>query len=533
MSSWSILPADGPLEGVLFTSRTGALTRADVVQRARARTAEWQERAGSNASESPIAAGAAALLTDVLAAWPSGQRLVLEPGGGRVPFTGASRGGARASTPFGVHPEQVVVELFTSGTTGRPERYEKTAAQLLGEARVLGPLLDLGPECVVLSTVPLHHLYGLLFGLLAPLQAGARMVDDVAAEPARFHPHRVAAAVDEFGVTHLVTIPAHIRSLVDAAVPLPGLRAVVSSAAFLPRAWAAQLEELCGARVLDVLGSTETGGIAIRRTATDSSYQPLPGVSVRIGADEHLEVTSPYCGGEGTLRTGDRARWAPGGRFEHLGRDDGVVKVGGRRFSLQELEAKALEIPGVSDALAFSKPTDSARGSEVWLVVASAVLDRAGLHGELAARVDPLLIPRRLRVLGRLPRDERGKLPRSVIQRYVSLPGFDLVDLSLTPFRLELSVRKDSPRFAGHFPGAPVLPAVAQLLDLVAPEVERLSGACVQAARRLKWQAPVLPGQLVVLTIEAASPVDYRFRLATPDDAALATGLLSVAADAP
>src|SRR5690606_6327763 len=147
----------------------------------------------------------------------------------------------------------------------------------------------------------------------------------------------------------------------------------------------AQLEELCGARVLDVLGSTETGGIAIRRTATDSSYQPLPGVSVRIGADEHLEVTSPYCGGEGTLRTGDRARWAPGGRFEHLGRDDGVVKVGGRRFSLQELEAKALEIPGVSDALAFSKPTDSARGSEVWLVVASAVLDRAGLHGELAA----------------------------------------------------------------------------------------------------------------------------------------------------
>jgi acyl-CoA synthetase (AMP-forming)/AMP-acid ligase II len=539
MSSWSILPVGDSPETIVLTSRTGVLTRAEVERLARQKWVELGE------SPSPQPSGGdqnepsetAAFLADVLATWSSGHRLVLEATGRQIARNPLVRTDVSPPSGFLVDPEQPVVDLYTSGTSGLPERYEKTAGQLLGEARVLGPLLELGPRDVVLSTVPLHHLYGLLFGLLVPLQAGARIVDDEAANPARFHPHRVAAAVREFGVTHLITVPAHIRTLLDAAVPLEKLRKIVSSAAPLPAAWARELEELSGARVIDVLGSTETGGIALRQTAHDRSYRPLPGVVVRVGMDERLEVTSPFCDCADAVQTGDRARLLADGTFEHLGREDGVVKVGGRRFSLQELEAKALEIPGVSDVVAFSKQTVSARGAEVWLAVASSVLDRRQVRAELGQRVDPLLVPRRVRVLRRLPRDARGKLPRAVLQHYLSLPGFEFLDVSWSPFRLEVRVVESSARFVGHFPDAPILPGIAQLLDLIVPEVERLAGLRVSSARRLKWHAPILPGQVVVLTIEPISAAlapesspafeaTYRFRLAAPDGVDFATGIL-------
>lgn len=529
MSTWSIFPEAGPPH-VLFSTPHGPVTRADIEQQARQRSSELDGEVPEGLS--PQAYDPPALLADLLAIWARRFAVVLEPGGRRIRRDPTTRLGSRPFSGLGLRldADQRLLELYTSGTTGKPECHTKTARQLLGEASILGPLLGLGPNSVVLSTVPLHHLYGLLFGLLAPLGAGARIVSDRAADPGQFHPHRLALAVREHGVTHLVTIPAHIRSLLDAEVPLIGLREVVSSAAALPSEWAKGLEELSGARVLDVLGSTESGGIAYRRSACEAGYRPLPGVTVRASADGHLEVHSPFLFEAAALTTGDRVSLAPDGTFLHLGRDDGVVKVGGKRVSLWDLEASALRIPGVSDAFAFARPTASTRGTEIWLVVAAEGLERRTLRAELGHRVDPLLVPRRVCVLPRLPRDARGKLPRALLERYVLLPGFDLLGVTLSPFRLELRLRDDSKRLQGHFPTEKVLPAVAQLLDLVVPEVERMAGAPVVEARRLKWQAPVLPGDAIVLTIEALGQdrESYRFRFVDKDGDVVSSGLLRV-----
>ena len=534
MSTWSILPEASHPESVLFSSSRGPVTRADVFSVARERLRELEM-----AELEPLVAHAhdpPSLLADLLAAWAQRCVVVLEPSGRRLRRDSSGQpplvAGREGDLDLALYGEQILLELYTSGTTGRPERHAKTAMQLLGEAQVLGPLLDLGPSSVVLSTVPLHHLYGLLFGLLAPLAAGARIVSDSAADPGQFHPHRVARALQEHGVTHLITIPAHIRSLLDAAVRLDGVREVISSAAALPQEWAQGLEDLSGARVVDVLGSTESGGIAVRRTAREASYRPLPGVTVRASSDGHLEIVSPFAAERGPLRTGDRVHLEPDGTFRHLGRDDGVVKVGGKRFSLAELETAALGIPGVTDAVAFGRTAVRARGTEVFLLVAGEGLERSTLRAELARRVDPLLLPRRLCVVPRLPRDARGKLPRATLQRYALLQGFELLGVTLSPFRLELRLRQDSERLVGHFPEAPVLPAVAQLLDLVVPEVERMAGARVVAARRLKWQAPVLPGDVIVLSIDPveAGPGKYRFLLASPAGAAISSGLFDTSA---
>jgi hypothetical protein len=165
-------------------------------------------------------------------------------------------------------------------------------------------------------------------------------------------------------------------------------------------------------------------------------------------------------------------------------------------------------------------------------VVAGRDLERLSLREALSQKVEPLLMPRRLCLLPRLPRDARGKLGKGAVERWVQLPGYDLLDLELEPLAVTLRLRPDSRRLDGHFPGAPVLPAVAQLLDLVVPEVERLAGRPITSARRLKWQEPVLPGSVVVLTIEMTAPSRYRFRLRGAGDVVLSSGTLETAPEA-
>src|SRR5690606_30707708 len=80
-------------------------------------------------------------------------------------------------------PNDPLATIYTSGTTGRHRPVPKTAAQLLGEAHVLSEMFEVGARSRVLATVPPHHIYGLLFGMLLPFVSGA-----VAIARASLHP---------------------------------------------------------------------------------------------------------------------------------------------------------------------------------------------------------------------------------------------------------------------------------------------------------------------------------------------------------
>lgn len=522
MSAWSLVPPAASRAATAFVGPHGVVTQAVLLEE----TLRAAERlaCGERPTWSPRSAGAAELAALLGAAWRRGARALLGPT--LVEIAAAAGAAAAGGASSEIPDERVLAELVTSGTTGTPERHEKRARQLFGEAQTLARLFELGEADVVLCTAPLHHLYSLLFGLLSPLAAGARIVDDPASRPDRFHPHVVQDVVHRYGVTRLVTVPAHLRALLDAGARLPGVRDVVSSAAPLPAAWAKELESRAGVRVVDVLGSTESGGIATRRSACEEAWTPLPSVKVRVGTDARLSISSPFAPDpEEPLETGDRAFLLPDGTFRHLGRDDGVVKLGGRRFSLQELTVAALSLAGVRDAAALARPKTGSRGTELWLLVAGDDLERRALREELRERVDPILVPRRIRVLQSLPRDERGKLPKGRLERLLFTPGLDFVDLRLDPYQLTVRIAQDSRRFDGHFPGEPLLPAVAHLLDLIVPEAERELGAPVARVERLKWQHVVRPGDELVLWLtrpEAGAALRVRLELSSGE--VVATG---------
>lgn len=323
------------------------------------------------------------------------------------------RAGREPFAPFAPFPpERLLAKVYTSGSTGEHAVCPKTAGQLLGEASVLRDAFGIAAGARVLAMVPPYHIYGLLFGVLVPLVSGAavyRHTPLLAPE--------VAAVLRE-GVDVLVTVPAHLRALGLDEEAQPPLARVFSSGAPLAPEVAEQVRSRFGWKVTEVFGSTETGGIGWRQSGGEGPYRPLPGVEVAAGEDGALEVRSPFLhpGAPQPHVGADRAEVEPDGRFTPLGRADGVLKIGGVRVALAEVERRLAGVEGVRDAAALAVEVGGARGHEVWAAVVAPELDAPAIRRALRAWLAPVAMPRRLRVVEALPREPNGKLPRRALE---------------------------------------------------------------------------------------------------------------------
>jgi acyl-coenzyme A synthetase/AMP-(fatty) acid ligase len=391
--------------------------------------------------------------------------------------------------------------IATSGTTGVPKLIRKTAGQLLGEATVLAQAFDLA-GARVLCTVPPHHIYGLLFGVLVPLLADATIV-----AVAALHPEAVVHAIDRFGVDVVVSTPAQLRAfdvLDDGA--LARVRRVFSSGAPLPGDTAAMLRDRLGVSATEVFGSSETGGIATRtHVRADPPWLPLPGVEVDADPDGRMRVRSPWLDPDVAqpFVTEDRIA-VDGGAFVHLGRSDDVVKIGGRRIALGDVTAKLLALAGVTDAAAIAVPTRDARGLAIAAFVATTTLDADAVRSELSRWFDASVLPRRIVCLPALPREATGKLARASLLASLGAdtPRVHTVSVDGDLATFDVDIDEALPCFDGHFPGDPVLPG-AVLLDTIMRAIALAwpQRGTPSVVRRAKFTDRVRPGDRLRLEL--------------------------------
>lgn len=310
-------------------------------------------------------------------------------------------------------PDALVAIGFTSGSTGVPGANPKTWSTFhTGTAQNLAALADLHGEATlpVVATVPPQHMYGMEMSVLLPL------LGNVAVHGARpFFPEDIAAALrDAPRPALLVTTPVHLRSLVESGVALPPIAAIATATAPLTRELAAAAEARLGCEVRELFGSTETCIFARRRTAHEDAWTPFDGVRLQPVPDGTL-VHAPHLSEPRLLA--DLVELDAAGRFVLRGRQADMIEIAGKRASLADLTRRLLAIDGVRDGVMCQSRAADAYGVRriEAVVVADASLSDAALLDALRGSLDPVFLPRRLRRVAALPRNETGKLPRAAL----------------------------------------------------------------------------------------------------------------------
>jgi acyl-coenzyme A synthetase/AMP-(fatty) acid ligase len=105
-----------------------------------------------------------------------------------------------------------------------------------------------------------------------------------------------------------------------------------------------------------------------------------------------------------------------GRRFRLRGRHADMLEIAGKRASLADLTRRLLAIPGVRDGVVLQLADGDALG--VHRVAALAVapgLDEQRILEALRDAIDPVFLPRPLRLVDALPRNDTGKLPRAAL----------------------------------------------------------------------------------------------------------------------
>jgi acyl-coenzyme A synthetase/AMP-(fatty) acid ligase len=300
--------------------------------------------------------------------------------------------------------------VFTSGSTGRPRAHEKPWRALAMSARYCR--LRLGERALnVVATVPQQHMYGLETSIFTLLSGDWALHDGNA-----FYPDEIIAALESVPSPKLlITAPYHLRHLLLSTSALPRVDVVLSATAPLSVDLAAEAERRLGAEVHEIYGCTEAGSMATRRTALDEIWTPYPKLEFSV-SDGATSVRADHL--VGTIPVGDRIELRADGRFTLLGRDADMVKVGGRRGSLSEIAGRIATLRGVIDQVVFM-PGEGETARPAALVVAPG-RTAAELRQELSALIDGVFVPRPIKIVDSLPRNDLGKLPR---ERLLALLG--------------------------------------------------------------------------------------------------------------
>ncbi|MFF0524657.1 non-ribosomal peptide synthase/polyketide synthase [Actinomadura nitritigenes] len=357
-----------------------------------------------------------------------------------------------------VHPDQLAYVMYTSGSTGAPKGVEVTHRGLVNYVSWAPRRTGLGEP---------GHRYALLqpavtdLGntvIFTSLVAGAAL--HVMDAGAATDPAAVAWFVRAHGIDGLKAVPSHLAALASDGGParlLPA-RSLVLGGEGAPAAWVADVLAAAGARdVVNHYGPTETtiGVVTLRLSAghldggtvpigspvantqvyvLDTDLNPVPagvvgelfigGAQVARGYARQPALTAerfvadPVAADGGRVyRTGDRARWRPGGVLEFLGRADRQVKVRGHRIEPGEVEAALTAHPRVRSAVVVARGEGGERLLAAYLVAA----DAGGpptveeLREHLRGRLPEFMVPALFTEIPAVPLTPTGKLDQAAL----------------------------------------------------------------------------------------------------------------------
>jgi malonyl-CoA/methylmalonyl-CoA synthetase len=339
--------------------------------------------------------------------------------------------------------------VFTSGTTGPAKGVLLSAPAIAANLDALASAWEWTAADVLVHALPLFHVHGLVVATLGSLRRGSEV-----RHLGAFDAAEIARALGG-DATMLFAVPTMYHRLAAAAEADPqlagglrGARLLVSGSAALAASEHARIEALCGQRIVERYGMSETLMIASVRAGGErrAGYvgTPLDGVRLRVVGDDGRDlpsddatigdvlVRSPsmfdgYLGQEqetaaafrdGWFATGDLGTLAGDGYLRLVGRrSTDLIKSGGYRIGAGEIESALLEHPAVAEAAVLGV-ADEDLGERIvaWIVrhQGSEVGERE-LVDHVARALTPHKRPREVRFVESLPRNAMGKVRKRLL----------------------------------------------------------------------------------------------------------------------
>jgi acyl-coenzyme A synthetase/AMP-(fatty) acid ligase len=199
------------------------------------------------------------------------------------------------------------------------------------------------------------------------------------------------------------------------------LRLAFSSAGALDLDDAADFHKKMGFGIHEIYGSTETGGIATRcHNDSKTPWNVFDSVEWQI-IDDCLQVSSSFLSPsltkneDGFFITADRAGQDEQGRLILRGRVDNVVKIGGKRVDLQEIQEKIKKMDGVRDVAVILTTRTGGRQTDLSAFVVSDI-DPGELRQKMMGLVEAYAVPRRFISVEKIPVTATGKHDRQAME---------------------------------------------------------------------------------------------------------------------
>jgi amino acid adenylation domain-containing protein len=352
--------------------------------------------------------------------------------------------GAVSST---VSPADLAYVICTSGSTGRPKPVLIEHRGVTNLMRTLSREFGIGGCDTVLSVASISFDMA-LFDIFSALVCGARVVLATAEEAV--NPASLSRLIAASGATYMFATPTTWGALVAAGWRGDRRLRAAAGGETLTDGLAEALLQRCGA-VWNGYGPTETtGGTNIARLAhgdTVTVGRPLPNVRVYITdprgrlqpvgvpgeiaiggvgvgrgyldcPDEHARRfgDDPFHVGGRIYRTGDRGRFLPDGRLQHLGRYDDQLKIRGFRIEPGEIESILCEHPEVGGcAVVAREAPNGERQLVAYIIGEPGCLSDAEARKWLRHRLPEYMVPSAFVHLSALPMTASGKLDKPAL----------------------------------------------------------------------------------------------------------------------
>jgi fatty-acyl-CoA synthase len=377
-------------------------------------------------------------------------------------------------------PDDLLMLIFTSGTSGDPKAVRVTHSKITLPGQLLASRYELGSDDAVYVSMPMFHSNAIMAGWAVGLAAGAELV-----LRGRFSASGFLEDVRRYGVTYANYVGkplSYILSTPREPNDADNTLKVVFGNEGNPRD-VAEFAERFGCRVDDAYGSTE-GGITVARppgTPTGSLGQlddtlavldPStgeecpPGVVGELVNKAGAGMFAGYYNQPDSDRVRDGKYWSGDLVYRDeqdflffVGRTSEWLRVDGENLGTAPIEQILLRHPAVAEAAVYAVP-DAAVGDEVMAaLVYRGDFDPAEFASFLKAQPDlgPKQVPRFIRLTARLPRTatykvlkrtlsaQRWRTPDPVWWRPGKAVEFEPLTPSSDPIRLDWGARSVRP----------------------------------------------------------------------------------------